>query len=360
MDRRDFLQSSVASLLGAYALAGCGSLPSRPPERNVKLLIALERDPRSSLVKIYDMKDGTSFDFVVPLGLPHATLMSPIFPDSIYFFEFMGSAVRYNVRTGEMVSVAANPDHPVCFSGHAVESFDGKIIWCTEEFKGNRQLIVRARHADSLEIVPGEQYSYPGGHQVIRLPGTNILVSHPGENINFFDMEKLKVVQTNPIPSIVLHMTQISSTEIIAGAFERSPKLDNTSSANLRDSIMSGKFHTQKELPLIYASLNGEVKSLIEEDKKHLFRMNYAMDFIKPGSFLSTHNKSNTVLLWEDFKIKHTYNIPAPLNVIYNPFRSSFYVVSLGKLKEYSLTDHKEIMSYSFPKTVLMMATMKI
>lgn len=362
MDRRQFFYSSASSLLGAYALTACSSFIGKPKAKNVKLLIATERDKRTSLITIYDMQDGSGYDFVLPLGLPHSTLMSPQFPESIFFFEVFGSAIRYNLRTGEMVTMKAGMDLPFWFNGHAVESHDGKTIWCTERLTGAPGNLVRARDAESLELLPGKENAYAGGHQVIRLPGTNILVSHPDKTINYFDTEKRQVIKEVSSPYKIVHLTHLSGSEMVGlGTLPFSKdEFAKTNDKNVREQMMNQHFIVDTEAPVIYSNLQGGLKTIFDESQHQLFRYNYGIDHIGPGSFLTSHVRSNTVILWENFQIKHTFSVISPLNVIHNRYRNSFYVASGGKLIEYSLVDYKELKAYSFPKSVLMMATMKI
>ncbi len=300
------------------ALASCQTRALSPYNKKGKVFLCLlDKNLSRSTLRVLDMSDQTFEDYELPIQLPHSLIQNAGNPDEVFIFELLGSAVKIDLRSKKVILVKGAEGSK--FFGHAVQSSDHKLIWSTE-MRPEVGAVVCARNSSDLSLVNNERSVFQGGHHVLRLPGTDLLVSGGSsgtkENfVNFYDPSAGKIVRKLTVNEVPIHMLGISSTEIIG--------LTNVAADEKRakdypvEGIISGlqtAFDFAKPSPLFYGSIDGNTKAWLDSTKKDLFRFNFGIERI-PGKdlkYLTSHNHSDSVILWNGYKIERVLNVKAP------------------------------------------------
>lgn len=286
-------------------------------------------------------------------------------PQEILVFEFFGSAVKVNQRTGQVSRIKGTAEN--LFHGHAVQSEDGKIIWTTEHQPGPRRNRVRGRRIEDLSLID-ETIGFAGGHHLVRLPGSPVLVSggstpEKKHFLSFYDSEEMKLLQTLPMEEVMGHLLAFSPSEIIGVSNSvkmtenETQRLSALLKMNQHPTRLTGELDLTGEAPLVYANLKGEIKSFWEEGRKDIFRFGFGLDLIpgSPGRYITGHHHSNTVILWDHFKIVKVFKIPEPFGILVSRDGSEFVVLTKGALETYSLSTFERTnrIRYERPVSVL-------
>lgn len=304
------------------ALASCQTRPvSAYGKKGKVFLCLLGAGGSDSTLRVLDLTDMSFEDFDIPIKLPHSLIQNAANSDEVYIFELLGSAVKLNLKDRKTILVENKSGSK--FFGHAVQSSDRQLIWTTEMMPG-KGAVVYARNASDLSLVQGEEYSFQGGHHVIRLPGTDILVSggsSKGVNANFvhfYDPSTKKIIRRLPMEDVPIHMIGISSSEILGVTNVAVAEGKNKEYASSSEPSVALKLQTVFDFktpsPVFYGNLDGNSKSWLDAEKKDLFRFNFGIERV-PGKdlkFLTSHNHSDSVILWKDYKIERVINVKAP------------------------------------------------
>lgn len=361
MNRRDFLGSSGAAVISAFFLSSCRSaVPVTTYSPSGRAFVFLESQSGVSIARIVDLSSMKFRDVEVPLVNAHSAQRVLSGADEFIAFDFMGRAVKANITTGK---VTLAPAENSVFMGHATQSNDGTIIWCTE-VKKKEEILVQARRSSDLSVISDPLHSFPGGHHIVKLPGSEFLATawynmeegYP--SVLFFDRQTgKKTVVRLPDHITVSHLLPVSSTEVVAITHVLSEKknvLDplnnnpiirtaydsmlktNTSGSATKNRL---EFDPAKPAPLVYASLSGQASPFWPEDHANLFRYGFSIDAVPGpgGRFISTHTLGNTVVIWNADRTVHRYiSVTAPMGAISTPDGESILILSLGKIKVWS------------------------
>ena len=370
MERRKFLHDSVLGFIALSAGASCSTkAPLVPVYKTTKgfVYLGLTVNPLKSIIRKLDLSTYEFTDIVVPIAKTHAVTNSAMNPDEIYVFDFRGSAVRVNTRTGKIL---ARMDHASgkegMFHGHGFHDPESNLLWCSE-ITANSDYIVRARSGDDLSLLMGENYSFPGGHHVSRLPGSDIISSAGSDKngkhfISFFDFKTRtlkKQVATN-YPGV--HVLPLSSSEVIAVTTEHIMGDEQLMNFDRRANPVTRSKMTDKELlfagtsPLLYASMDGVTKYHWDPSRKEIFQLGLGLDRLNPGGrYITSHFSSNSVILWDNFNVQKVIHVPNPLVVVASLDGSEVAVQSDGGLRIYSLESGQQVknLRYQYPVNTL-------
>lgn len=317
------------------------------------------------MARILDLEDHSFGEFELPLRLPHSLMRSYSNPDEIIAFEFMGGAAKVNLKTGATVKKEGSTES--LFHGHGVQSRDGKTLWTTEFLVGSRSQ-VRARRAEDLSLID-EVEGFSGGHHIIALPGSEMLVSggtsEKGENfLAFFDAEKGRLTQSLPMKDVMGHLLAFSPTEVIgvsnAVLMDEKQKSDLKAliGSSVRPARLTNEINLDGAAPLIYANLQGELRSFWEQGREDLFHFGFGLDLIpgSPGRYLTTHHKSDAVIVWDKFKLLKVIPVAAPLGIVVSADGSEFLVLSQGRIEVFSTTTFQRIKTLKYDRPVSLLS----
>lgn len=370
MKRRKFLHDSVLGFIALSAGASCSTkAPLAPAYKTTKgiVYLGLTVGPDQSIIRKLDLSTYEFTDIMVPITRTHAVTNSVINPDEIYVFDFRGSAVRVNTRTGKIL---ARIDHTRSgeglFHGHGFHDAESNLLWCSE-ITGNSDFIVRARSGENLKLVDEENYSFPGGHHVSRLPDSHLIASAGSDRngkhfISFFDFKTRTLKKQVPTDYPGVHVLPLSSSEVIAVSTEHIMGDDQLMNFDRRANPVTRAKMSQKELmfagtsPLIFANLEGVTKYHWDPSRKEIFQLGLGLDRLNPGGrYVTSHFSSNTVILWDNFKIQKVINVPNPLVVVASLDGSEVAVQSDGGLRIYSLESGQQVknLRYQYPVNTL-------
>lgn len=349
MDRRHFLESSMAVIITSWIATSCRS-PQRSYQNGGGAYLFLEKSKGISTIRFLDLKSMNYIDIDVPLINPHSAQRILSTKSEIIAFDFMGAGVKANLETGEVIKFPSNDS---VFMGHSTQTSDGTIIWTTEMTRDGKT-IVRARSAKDLQPLPGISSEFPGGHHITKLPGSNFLatswykIDEKKPHIRFFDPKSgISSLAELPQNIMVSHFLPISPNEVIC----LTNQLRSTGNA---DGWQKNKFAAPLSQmkssswdldfgapsPLVYGNTSGETKLFWPDEKEQLFRFGFGIDSI-PGEknkFVSSHTLSNTVAVWNGLKVDHFVDVPSPNGVIATP-DGKILILSEGELKIYSMRD---------------------
>ncbi len=362
MDRRHFLESSMAAIITSWIATSCRS-PQRAYQNSGGAYLFLEKSKGVSTIRFLDLGSMKYTDIDVPLINPHSAQRILSTKNEIIAFDFMGAGIKANPETGEVIRFPADDS---VFMGHSTQTDDGTVIWTTEMTRDGKT-IVRARSAGDLKLLGGKNHEFPGGHHITRLPGSNLLASswykmeEKKPYIRFFDPASgNSSLAELPQNIMVSHFLPISSNEVICltNQLRSTGKTDgwdkNKFSAPLSQMKSSSwDLDFGAPSPLVYANSAGETKLFWPHEKEQLFRFGFGIDGI-PGEknkFVSSHTLSNTVAVWDGLKVDHFVDVPSPNGVIATP-TGKILILSQGELKIYSLKDRRFEESIRYSNTV--------
>ena len=357
MHRRDFLQTS---LLGFFLAAGCTVVPIQNKKSNVTakgkvILMLANTDIKTCTFRRYDWDTHTFEDIQVPLASPHSIVQSKFQPEIFYVFEGMGSAVRINVDTQEIIKIN-HLETKTFFSGHAAFGVNSEYIYCTELISGRHFTTIRsARDLSLIERLPAQ---LGGSHQIIALPETTLIACAMAEKntsgrsgVTFFNTQNNEIFKFIPSDYPVGHIAAISSTEIIAATYYLSSKKSISEVQNFLNTmidtateltpLISKKGYQSLNMgpaPLVYFNTSGDQKIFGTEQMPDLL-LNFGLNYIdKNKGFLSTHTGSNKVFLWKNFVVDKVFNTPKPTATLISHDASEFIVLGdNGEIQIFSL-----------------------
>ncbi len=369
MERRQFLQNSVLGFIALSVGASCSTkAPLSPAYVSTKgmVYLGLNVSANESIIRKLDLSTYEFTDIIVPIARTHAVTNSVLNADEIFVFDFRGSAVRVNTRTGKILALARSSTEEGMFHGHGFHDKETNLLWCSE-ITGHSEYVIRARSAENLQLIKGNDYSFPGGHHVSRLPDSDIISSagsdHSGKHfISFFDFKKRSLRNQVAVDFPGVHVLPLSSSEVIAVSTENIIGEDQLMNFDRRANPVTRAKMSEKELmfagtsPLLYASLDGVTKNHWDPSRKEIFQLGLGLDRLNPGGrYITSHFSSNTVILWENFKVQKVINVPNPLVVVASLDGSEVAVQSDGGLRIYSLESGQQVknLRYQYPVNTL-------
>lgn len=352
--RREVLSSMAGLTLGALAggLAGCTtpSTIARAPiaSKKGKLFLGMEKDDKSSVLRLFDWDRGTLRDFEVPLTLPHSVVQMPSDPSSIYVFECFGSAAKMNLTTGDTLRFD-NAATGEMFGGHATLNSSADMLVSTQLPTKSGMQWISIRDMNDLKKVERISACEYGTHQLLRMPGSNVLAwgdtkakdGKIGGGVTFFDLDKRKVINRIDLGALIIHLAAISPTQVLAVTCpetERSVdpvKMSKTSAENMRPfledvSLQIGPLHSVK--------ITGETRTFWDPKRKDLFNFNFGIAPIPGGNgFVSSHVKSNRLFVWKDFAITKELEVPHPRNVAVSEDGTELMALTSRGIEIYSI-----------------------
>lgn len=353
MKRREFFGTG-ANLLAAFALASCRTgLPvSGYSDKKGELIIALANDERSSFIRIMNLDDRSFRDLRVPLLAPHSMLRGLRNPDHLYIFSIQEPPLILDLKSGHTVFALAPSTSE--FQGHGVQVSDGDIFWCTE--LAEKKFIVRPRSSRDFSLIGGPELFFPGGHSVVKLPGTDHLLSggnQRGESfVSVYNSKDLKLEKMIPVNYDVSHFYPVSATETYAVTFAiKKEKTD---------------FYKKKEMPeaetspvLWLNTATGEVKELWGQDNRDEFRLGFGTALLPGQRFLTTHTTSGKLRIWKDLDLEKTLDIPRPQSVVVSADASEFIVHADRGLRIHSAKDLTLKEEFHWEKPVIAISAYK-
>jgi hypothetical protein len=337
MKRREFFGHSAASVLSLYLTASCRSeLPiNQKGKTSGKVFLSLYKDKSSSIFRIFDLSDHSYVDYSMPIDFPHSIIQCRKEPNVIYAFEFMGSCIKYNLKTREVVHIPSTEKNS--FVGHGIQSDDG--IWTTEVISKTGSF-VRLRSDKDLQLVDEKTKFFEGGHHVVQLPGSSIISSGSNKQLTFYDTSKKEIVKKISMDLLVGHMAAISSTEVlgVGNVLKKKSDVVKSESSNLSEKVTC-EVDLTGPAPMFYANTSGDFKVFWDENRKDLFKFGFGIAQLpkSDGMYLAGYEASNTVILWKGFEIVKIFNVAKPLGIVTLPDGSGFIVLSEGKMKIFSM-----------------------
>lgn len=373
MDRRKFLESSGSALLSAYFLSACRSLPPKS-SAGPRAFVFLESIQGESTARIVDLKTLEHKDVQIPVINPHSAQRIQTGEYEFIVFDFMGTAVRANFLTGQVLKASAGTG---VFMGHGVQTHSGELIWCTE-LSPEEGIRVRARRTSDLSLVGDSTGEFPGGHHVTRLPGSSILASgwfnlqERSSNVRFFDHASGKSSVTKlPDHITVSHLLPYSPTEVIGISnvllapgektknWNKSPLVRSTY-ATVKGLASESASRGQLDLdpgapaPLVYANLNGESRLFWPQEEAEKFRYGFSIDVVpgSPGQFVTCHTLSHNVVLWSGTQVNQYISVPSPKGAVAAPDGKKLVILTQGVLKLWSIPEKKFVDEIRFERPV--------
>lgn len=364
--RRKFVQDSALGFL-ALSLGGCATkvpVPGYTPGHKGYAYLGLGVTDEESILRKIDLSTYEYEDLSVPLGRLHAVTKSQTNPEEIFILDFQGSAVKMNAKTKRLI---ARVDHRTSgegiFYGHGIHDPEKDILWCTEQ--SGPQSFVRARSAQDLKLISGKDLQFPGGHHLTRLPGTELIVTAGTDDkgnhfIAFYNIQTNRMERIVPTEYPGVHVLPVSSSEVIAVSTEFTMGDQQLRNFNRYTDPRERRKMSAEELkfagtsPLLYANLNGEMKTYWDPSRKELFQLGLGLDrLMGKDSYVTSHHTSNTVIVWKDFRVQKVIPVPGPLVVVATLDGREVAVQSEGGLKIYSLDSGALVKDLRFKHPVI-------
>ena len=363
--RRKFFQDSALGLFALSMGASCTtSIPSQsyPGKHKGYAWVALGSGPESNILRRINLSTYEYEEVLLPLGNAHAISKISTHPDELFVYEFHGSAVRVNVKTGEILA-RVDQTAELEFVGHGTYDPVRNIIWSSEKV-GDLGL-VRARSADTMKLIPGKEFSFPGGHHVIRLPESS-LISSAGSDpagkhfISFFDLSSLKIEKIVPTDYHGIHLYPLSSTEVISVSNQYTMDAERLRMTRRFTNPSTRKSMTPKDLeyagtsPLLFADVSGQTKTFWDPSRTEIFHLGVGLDKVGTGNrFVTSHLLSHTVVVWKDFSPEKVISVPYPLVVVATLDGTEIVVQSEGFLRIYSVETGSLVKEIKYKQPVI-------
>ncbi len=220
LSRRGFLQLLTATTLGGgftlssacshkklfnpdeNIILGGGSYPNGEQQQNALIVINLIQKEKKLI--------NTRF-------LPHGIVIDPQNKYRVFCFEKNGTqACEINLQT-QTVSRYLQSGINQQFSGHAVFSKGGKLLYSIESDSNNRQGIIAIRDAKTFELIKQLPTLGLNPHDCQLLPGNIIVVSNTAADKTYFHQPSL--VSINMDTEKLVQRIRLDSPELNAGHF---------------------------------------------------------------------------------------------------------------------------------------------
>lgn len=347
MERRDFLQ-----LLAAAALPPVLKLDAKPSPGKGMILICLEdKALQRTIIRKFNWSTHESTDFVVPIACPHSVVQDLLDRNIVYVFEVFGSAARFDLYKNETLKIDHREGKEISY-GHGLQAESGRLLCTQHDMKTKRGFIV-AKEAKTMKTIERLPKECEGAHQIAQIPGTKTFVCGVAGNlgvnqgaVTFFDSEKAKTVLSVPLPSSIIHVFPISSSEVVALGIATpqesnfAPKFENSSKDNQPDREGSLKY---LPAPIYLVKTDGSVKTFADGGRLDDFKFNFSFAKV-PGTelLITTHVGSSRVIVWKDSKPLKVITLPFPTNVKLSADASEFMVITAGTIKIFSVATLQE------------------
>ncbi len=328
--------------MGAMLVSSCRSqvpLVQTPGSDRGKIYLSLKGEGKSSTLRILDLNDYSFKDWVIPLPHPHSMALNLQNPDEMFLYEFMGYAAKVNLVTDKTILMAGKETN---FAGHAVQYED--VIWSTEKYF-NGEFVAFARRASDLSVIPGKEHTFKAGHHIVKMPGTNQIVTGSEGRIVFYDLGKKKIVREIPIDQEIspIHFFPLSESEVI-------------SVTGIMDGSLGTKFNLSGMAPAYYANMKGDVRPFWDEKEKEHFRFGFGIKKLTSQTWLTGHNMGDAVFLWKDFKIVKKFEMKSPQTISLTKDGTQFIVHTADKLNFYSFKTNELEKTISYDRPIIAMS----
>lgn len=368
IERRTFLALAALGatelFIGGPISCASASKPKTPsplslsygPKGKVLFCLNASRANQSTL-RLYDWDQKTFQDYPVSMGFVHSIVQDPKNPSVVFLFELLGSGGRLDLESGEFIKVDQLDGD--MFNGHGALSRSGEIMASTEIDKSRSSRVV-FRSSKNLSKTGFAPKECDNSHQVASLPGSSLMAAgvmrgYDGKTesgaITFFDGETGRVANRIDFPLPVLHVLPLSATEVVGVSFastlnKRSrPEISSDKSATANIEVMNQTM-TFVPGPLYYASLDGKRQVLWDERARDLFVYNFGLAKIEGHRFLSGHQYSGKVVLWDELHMKKVIDVPEAKNIVVSHDGSEFIVLSGLKPVAYSLSTFEKTATF--------------
>lgn len=306
----------------------------------------MQRPGAGVIIRNLNLDDDSFIDHEVRVIRPHSILRSSINPDDVLVFGMGNTCAILSLKTSEVRYL--NSSEGMVFSGHGLV-VEGNVLWSCEGHPGG-QIFARARNMSDLSLISEKNHEFEGSHHIVKLPGTSILVC-AGYSVlknrcyvNFYDYVKNELVQTFTTPYRAVHLLPLSSTEVVGVALATTQKIRNED-GELLDRITPA--------PNVYFNINGDSRGFWDEKQENLFRFGFGIVKSGPSNFITGHNNSNTIILWNDFKISKTVNVPQPWAMSTTKNGAQLIVHSGPNIHLYSLQTFELQKVITFPEKIV-------
>ena len=109
--------------------------------------------------------------------------------------------------------------------------------------------------------------------------------------------------------------------------------------------------------PIYRAGTDGRFTEISQGDVKPILKTNFGVAKVSPTKFLSSHHGSGKVVLWENFKPGHVFDVPMAQAIMASREGSEFLIVSQGKAMIYSLKTFELLHVFNdWPEVVVLSA----
>jgi hypothetical protein len=366
MERRKFIQLAALAaadiaLIGPFGHAEFSPSPTGQfsvPVKKGKVVVCLApHAPDVSRIRLLDWDTRQFSEVSIPIGLVHSVVQDRADRNVIYLFELFGSFVKFNLSTGAFVKIDHKGSNDM-FNGHGALSASGEFIACTEISK-ELGSVVTIRSTENLKKVAETPKECKNSHQIVALPASDLMAcgSMRAENgnetgaITFYDFKLKKVMSRVEFPFPILHVLALSSTEVIGLTLQSNEKRDASNLSWDRGAAENQRIFNQGQSyaggPLYYVSVEGNHKTLWDEQQKSIFNNNFGLAGVSKMSFLSGHHGSGKVIFWKDFKIAHIFTVPEANNLVASKDGSEFMAISGQKLQSFSLKDFSQLKDFN-------------
>lgn len=353
MDRRIFLSGSVA-FLSTLALSSCATrVPGlKYPGQSRGQVFLILKGYSGTVLRVLSLDDYSFRDFPLSVSRPHSILQSSHKPSEIYVFGVEETSAILNLETGSERIVQSSSG--MRFSGHGLPMKEG-VLW-SSEINQQGQIYLRGRRTDDFSLIRDKNYTLEGGHHIVRLPGTDTLVTggfsqvKKANVVTFYDSRKNEIIRefrTNYTP---VHFVPLSGTEVASVssdvALGKSPGKGRP----------MGGLDLSNPAPVLTFNVNGDSQIHWEEKNKDLYRFGFGIEKLPSGNLVTGHNRSDTLLIWENFQVVKTLSVPMPFALMCTKDGSQLVVHSGVDVRIYSLKTYELEKVISYPENIIAMS----
>ncbi len=355
MHRRDFFNTSIQAFLGAMALSSCRSHVPYQPIAGTKghVILGINSRKPGCVVRILSLDDYTYRDYHVPVEEAHAVSKSQWDKNKIYVFGTAATSAIVDLNDGSCVT-RVNSEGMI-FNGHGAQVVEDNIMWCSEN-NSTGQIFLRARTSD-LNLIEGSEYTIEGGHHVMKIPESNLLVTggvtSKGKLIRIFDHATRKVIHDYSIDYTPVHFLKLSSTEYIAVTASSKQFAEDGLLVRLNFRVYGD---LSNPAPVIWFNTKGDYKYIWKDEDKEQMRLGFSATKLSSDLFVTGHLKSGTVNFWKNMQLVKTLNVGMPVSLAPSKDGTQLIVHSGEVLKVYSLSDYKLEKTIRYEDSILSMS----